>query len=57
MREALPEAVQVFIAPPSIDALRARLATRGSDASEVVEERLRVAERELEARDEFEPTW
>jgi guanylate kinase len=55
VRDALAEAVQVFIAPPSIDALRARLATRGVDDSEVVEERLRVAERELEARGEFEP--
>jgi guanylate kinase len=53
VREALPEAVQVFIAPPSVDALRARLATRGSDPPEVVEERLRVAERELQAQTEF----
>jgi guanylate kinase len=55
VRDALPEAVQVFIAPPSIDALRARLATRGSDDAGVVEERLRVAERELQAQGEFEP--
>ena len=53
VREALPEAVEVFIAPPSMDALRARLATRGFDPQEVVEERLRVAERELEAQEEF----
>jgi guanylate kinase len=53
VRRALPEAVQVFIVPPSIEALRARLSTRGSDSEEVVEERLRVAERELEARSEF----
>ncbi len=55
VRDALPEAAQIFIAPPSIDALRARLATRGSDPPDVVEERLRVAERELEAQREFEP--
>jgi guanylate kinase len=53
VRRALPEAVQVFIVPPSIEALRARLSARGSDSAEVVEERLRVAERELEARSEF----
>ena len=53
VRDALPEAMQVFIAPPSVDALRARLATRGSDPPAVVEERLRVAERELEAQREF----
>jgi guanylate kinase len=53
IRRALPEAIQVFIVPPSIEALRARLSARASDSAEVVEERLRVAERELEARSEF----
>ena len=53
VRRALPEAIQVFIVPPSIEALRARLSARGSDSADVVEERLRVAERELEARSEF----
>ena len=31
VRETMPEAVQVFIAPPSLDALRARLVGRGTD--------------------------
>ena len=31
VREAMPEAIQVFIAPPSRDALRARLVGRGTD--------------------------
>jgi guanylate kinase len=53
VREAMPEAVQVFIAPPSLDALRARLVGRGTDDSEEVERRLRVAERELDAQPEF----
>jgi guanylate kinase len=53
VREAMPEAVQVFIAPPSVDALRARLVGRGTDAAEDVERRLRVAESELAAQDEF----
>jgi guanylate kinase len=53
VREAMPEAVQVFIAPPSVDALRARLVGRGTDAPEDVERRLRVAESELAAQDEF----
>jgi guanylate kinase len=54
IREALPEAVQVFIAPPSLDALRARLIGRGSDSAEVIEDRLKVAKEELEAQSEFE---
>jgi guanylate kinase len=53
VREAIPEAVAVFIAPPSLDALRARLVGRGTDSPEEVDERLRTAERELEAKPEF----
>ena len=54
VREAMPDAVTVFIAPPSRDALRTRLIGRGTDAPEQVEERMRTAERELEARGEFD---
>jgi guanylate kinase len=53
VRETMPEAIQVFIAPPSSDALRARLIGRGQDDPEQVEARLRIAERELAAQDEF----
>jgi guanylate kinase len=53
VRGAMPEAVQVFIAPPSLEALRARLVGRGTDNPEEVEARLRTAEAEMQARDEF----
>ena len=53
VREAIPESVAVFIAPPSLDALRVRLVGRGTDRPEEVEERLRTAERELQAQPEF----
>jgi guanylate kinase len=53
VRSALPEAVQVFIAPPSLDALRARLVGRGTDDEDEVAARLRVAESELAAQGEF----
>jgi guanylate kinase len=53
VREALPEAVQVFIAPPSLEALRSRLVGRGADSADQIEDRLAVARRELAARDEF----
>jgi guanylate kinase len=53
LRAALPDAVRVFIAPPSVEALRARLVGRGTDDPAAVEERLRVAEAELDAQDEF----
>jgi guanylate kinase len=54
VRRAMPEAEAVFIAPPSSEALRTRLLERGTDAPEQVDERLRTAERELEAQSEFE---
>jgi guanylate kinase len=54
VREAMPEAVQVFIAPPSLEALRARLIGRGTDDRTEVERRLRVAEQELQAQPEFQ---
>jgi guanylate kinase len=49
----MPEAVRIFIAPPSEDALRERLIGRGLDSAEDVEKRLATARGELEAQDEF----
>jgi guanylate kinase len=43
----------VFIAPPDPGALRQRLEARGTDSPEAIEARLRVAELELAARQEF----
>jgi guanylate kinase len=53
VRATMPEAVAVFIAPPSDDALRARLIGRGTDAPEQIDVRMQTAARELEARHEF----
>jgi guanylate kinase len=53
VRRALPDAVQIFIAPPSAEALRTRLIGRGTEPPEQVEARLRVADEELAAGDEF----
>ena len=53
IRAAMREAVQVFIAPPSLQALRTRLIGRGTDDADEVERRLEVAEQELGAQPEF----
>jgi guanylate kinase len=53
VRNAMPEALAVFIAPPSREALRARLVGRGTDAAEQIEQRMLTADRELEAQPEF----
>jgi guanylate kinase len=54
VRETLPGAIQIFIRPPSDDALRDRLIGRGTDDPEQVERRLRVAHEELDAAGEFQ---
>jgi guanylate kinase len=53
VRETMPEAVQLFIAPPSDDALRTRLIGRGTDTPEQVAARLETARAELDAQGEF----
>jgi guanylate kinase len=53
VREKLPDSVAVFIAPPSLEALRTRLVGRGTDSPEQVSARLQSAEAELAAQPEF----
>jgi guanylate kinase len=53
VRETMPEAVQIFLAPPSEDALRARLVGRGDTSPEDMADRLETARAELAAREEF----
>jgi guanylate kinase len=53
VRAAMPESLQVFIAPPSPGALRARLLGRGTDDTAEVERRLDAAREELAARSDF----
>jgi guanylate kinase len=53
VRAAMPEAIQVFVSPPSFDELRVRLVGRGTDDAEKVAERLALAEAEIAAEREF----
>ena len=53
VRETLPEATQIFIAPPSPEDLRRRLEGRASDSPEQITRRLEAAEVELAAQEEF----
>jgi guanylate kinase len=54
VRASMPEATQIFIAPPTPETLRDRLIGRGTDSADAIERRLRVAEEELAAQGEFE---
>lgn len=54
VRTALPDALLVFIAPPSWDVLVDRLVGRGTESEAVVARRLGTAKEELAARAEFD---
>ena len=54
VREAMPDAVAVFIAPPDEQALRTRLTRRGTDSPAQITRRLETARAELAAQPEFE---
>jgi guanylate kinase len=54
VRERMPEAVLVFLKPPSWDELVRRLVGRGTEAADVIEARLALARAELAAEDEFD---
>ncbi|HHH44127.1 MAG TPA: guanylate kinase [Gammaproteobacteria bacterium] len=51
---AFPEAVRVFILPPSREALRERLTGRGQDSEEVINRRMADAVSEMSHYDEFD---
>lgn len=51
IRKAYPEAVTIFIMPPSMEALRERLEKRGTDSPEVIETRIKNAVAEIGHKD------
>ena len=54
VRAALPQAIGIFILPPSIEALEARLHKRGQDPPQVITRRLLAAGAEISHAAEFE---
>jgi guanylate kinase len=54
VKQAMPEAISVFLAPPSWEALEARLIGRGTETPEVIERRLATARTELAAQHDFD---
>ena len=56
VRAAVPEALLVFLAPPSWDELVRRLTGRETEAADVIEQRLEAARAELRAESEFDVT-
>jgi guanylate kinase len=56
VRERIPGALLVFLAPPSWDELVRRLSGRRTEPADVVEQRLALARAEIEAGQEFDIT-
>ena len=54
VRQLMPDALLVFLAPPSWEELERRLRGRGTESPEVVQARLDTARIELAAEDEFD---
>jgi len=54
VRRRFPEAVGIFVLPPSLAALEKRLAHRGQDAPEVIAARLAAAQAEIEHACEYD---
>jgi guanylate kinase len=54
MKSQLPEALTIFIMPPSVESLRRRLVARGTETPEQREIRLRNAEIEMAAAPEYD---
>lgn len=54
VKKAMPEAISVFLAPPSWDELVSRLQGRGTESAEEQAVRLATAEQELAAQGEFD---
>lgn len=54
VRETLPEAIHIFLAPPTWGELLNRLRGRGTETEQQIEQRLATAEFELKQQEEFD---
>ncbi|MCV7399130.1 guanylate kinase [Mycobacterium fragae] len=54
IKQAMPEAITVFLAPPNWETLEARLTGRGTETPEVIQRRLATARAELAAQGDFD---
>ena len=54
VRGSFPQALQIFLAPPSFEELERRIRERGTDAEDAIHRRLMRAREELSAEGEFD---
>jgi len=54
IKKVYPDAVSIFIMPPSIEELRRRLTKRATDPDEIIEHRLTIAKKEMAGADKYD---
>lgn len=54
IKKQMPQAVKIFILPPSLSALQSRLIARGQDSDEVIRKRMAAAMSEISHYDEYD---
>jgi guanylate kinase len=54
IKQQIPGSVLVFVAPPDLSHLEQRLAARGANSPQEIDDRLEIARKEMAAVDEFQ---
>ncbi|MDQ0816885.1 guanylate kinase [Bacillus pumilus] len=54
VREAFPEGLFIFLAPPSLSELQNRIITRGTESEELIRNRMAAAKEEIEMMDAYD---
>ena len=57
VRKRHPEAVQIFIMPPSLDALRERLEERSTESEEEIDRRIELARKEIRSKGHYDKVF
>jgi guanylate kinase len=56
IRAKLPQAISIFIMPPSVEVLRKRLSGRGTETEDIIQKRMDSALSEMKRADEYNYT-
>lgn len=54
VRNAFPEGLFIFLAPPSLNELKNRIQTRGTESADLINNRMTVAKEEIEMMDAYD---
>ncbi len=54
VRRLIPEAIEIFVAPPSLQELERRLITRGTETRDAIDRRLLIAQAELQCAGDYD---